>query len=254
MSNTPPVIPTTPPTAAPVEAPPPALPVEDPQNTVPITGLFGAVEAILRHPLPLAFQLTQSRRDRLIGSLLVIGLVCSLVFGFVAGTFSGGQQLWIAPVKIATGLLISSLICLPSLYIFACLSGCAARPAEIAGLLAGSVSLSTILLVGFAPVAWVFSQSTESLAGIGFLYLLFWFVAAGFGFRFLWTGFSRFKSRSHGGLFVWICIFFLVTLQMTTALRPILGKSSDFLPSEKQFFLEHWGQNLSLTSPDQPGQ
>jgi hypothetical protein len=39
---------------------------------------------------------------------------------------------------------------------------------------------------------------------------------------------------------VWICIFLLVVLQMTTALRPILGKSDSFFPTEKKFFLGHW--------------
>ena len=55
--------------------------------------------------------------------MLLITVVCSLVYGVVTGTFSGGTQLWAAPIKIAGGLLISAAICLPSLYIFTCLSG-----------------------------------------------------------------------------------------------------------------------------------
>jgi hypothetical protein len=33
---------------------------------------------------------------------------------------------------------------------------------------------------------------------------------------------------------------------MTTALRPILGKSDTFFPTEKKFFLGHWGDCLKL--------
>jgi hypothetical protein len=38
-----------------------------------------------------------------------------------------------------------------------------------------------------------------------------------------------------------VVIFLLVAMQMTTALRPIIGTSENFLPKEKKFFLVHWG-------------
>jgi hypothetical protein len=31
---------------------------------------------------------------------------------------------------------------------------------------------------------------------------------------------------------------------MTTALRPIIGRSDHFLPREKKFFLTHWADSL----------
>ena len=58
------------------------------------------------------------------------------------------------------------------------------------------------------------------------------------------NGFANANARSHAGLNVWIVIFLLVALQMTTALRPILGTSKTFLPMEKKFFLAHWGDCL----------
>jgi len=36
----------------------------------------------------------------------------------------------------------------------------------------------------------------------------------------------------------------LVVLQMTTALRPIVGRADTFIPEEKKFFLTHWFQCL----------
>ena len=108
--------------------------------------------------------------------------------------------------------------------------------------------LMTILLIGFAPVAWIFSQSTESLAWMGTLHLVFWFIATIFGLRFLEAGFSHSEARSHAGFHTWVIIFLLVALQMTTALRPILGKADTFLPDKKQFFGTHWAECLK----DQP--
>jgi hypothetical protein len=218
---------------------------DDPQERIAIPNVISAIEALLRHPRRMMFQLRQPGAGKLIAAMLLISIVCSLIYGVVVGTFSGGQQLWIAPVKIAAGLMISALICLPSLYIFTCLSGSQARLAEVFGLLAGMLMLMTILLIGFAPVAWIFSQSTESLAWMGALHLIFWFIATIFGLRFFEAGFSHSNARSHAGLYTWVIIFLLVAVQMTTALRPILGTSDTFFPTEKKFFLAHWGDCLN---------
>jgi len=229
--------------------PPALVPLgENPDDREPIPNTTTAIEAILRRPRQLMYQLRQPRAGRLAASMVAVALVCSLIYGVVVGTFSMGEQLWAAPLKIAGGLLFASLICLPSLYIFACLSGSQARLSEICGLMAGLLMLMTILLIGFAPVAWLFSQSTASVVWMGALHLVFWLVATFFGLRFLEVGFSHSKARSHGGLNVWIIIFLLVGLQMTTALRPIVGKAPTFLPTEKKSFFVYWGENLG-TAP-----
>ena len=238
----------------PPQIPPPIPPVmpaggprslgDDPAERTAIPNIIVAIEAILRQPRRVMFQLRQPGAGRLIAGMLFVSVVCSLIYGVVAGTFSGGTQLWAAPVKIAVGLMISALICLPSLYIFTCLGGSQARLVEVSGLLAGLLMLMTILLIGFTPVAWIFSQSTESLAWMGTLHLIFWFIATCFGLRFLEAGFSHSNARSLAGFRTWVVIFMLVALQMTTALRPILGTSKTFLPAEKKFFVAHWGDCL----------
>jgi len=79
---------------------------------------------------------------------------------------------------------------------------------------------------------------------MGTLHLVFWFIAAVFGLRFLEAGFARSEARSHAGFHTWVVIFLLVALQMTTALRPILGTADTFLPTQKQFFGAHWAECL----------
>jgi hypothetical protein len=243
--------------APPVFAPgtPPAPP--SPEELAPISSLTAIVEAILRQPRRVMFGLRQPNQGKLIFGMLFITLAASLIYGLVVGTFSGGEQLWAAPAKIAAGLFISALICLPSLYIFSCLCGSQARLVEVFGLLTGLLTLMTILLIGFAPVAWVFSQSTKSLATMGALHIAFWFVAVIFGLRFLYCGFKTMHAGSRGGLNVWICIYLFVALQMTTALRPIVGVSHDFLPksTDKKFFVAHWidciGAEMDPPPPNQ---
>lgn len=213
-----------------------------PEEREPLTTAIAVVDAILRQPRRVMYLLQHPGRGRLITALVLLVLLCSIGYGVVVGTFSSGTQLWSAPAKIFGGLLVSSLICLPSLYVFTCLSGSAARLTEICGLLAGTLALATVLLIGFAPVAWLFSQSTTSVVWMGALHLLFWFIAGGFGLRFLHTAFSHSQARTQAGLGTWMVIFMLVALQMTTALRPIIGTSSTFLPHQKKFFLAHWAE------------
>jgi hypothetical protein len=110
--------------------------------------------------------------------------------------------------------------------------------------------LTTILLIGFAPVAWLFSQSTKLIVWMGALHLLFWFVATVFGLRFLEAGFSHSHARSRAGFNTWVVIFVLVVLQMTTALRPIVGPTDRFFPQEKKFFVSYWGDCMKELSED----
>jgi hypothetical protein len=180
-----------------------------------------------------------------IAALLIIFLCCSAIYGLIVGTFSGQEQLWAAPVKITLGLVVSAAICLPSLYIFSCLNGSQARLSEVIGLITGLLALTTILLIGFAPVAWIFSQSTDSIVTMGFLHFAFWIIASYFGLRFMNSGFRQLSASVGGGTKLWIVIFMLVVLQMSTALRPIIGRAPTFLPSEKKFFINHWSDQLT---------
>ena len=238
-TNQPPQSPQLPP-KLPRTAPTPPPLGDDPAERVAITGVVSAVESILRQPRRVMFQLREPGAGKVITALVLIAVVCSLIYGVIVGSFSGGDQWWAAPVKTCAGLLIAAVICLPSLYIFASLSGSQARLLEIAGLVAGLLALMTVLLIGFAPVAWLFSQSTDSIVWMGFLHLVFCFIATAFGLRFMKAGFAQSQAKTNAGFNTWVLIFLLVLLQMTAALRPLLGTSPNFLPVEKKFFLSHW--------------
>jgi hypothetical protein len=218
--------------------------LDDVGEPAPVHDALGAIESVLRDPRRVIAQLRRPDASRLIVQMVAASVACAAIYGIVVGSFSGGTQWWAAPVKISAGLLVAALICLPSLYIFAGLSGSGATLGEVVGLLAGLLLLTNVLLIGFAPVAWVFSQSTDSLAWMGFLHLTFWVVATAFGVRFLRAGIAPTPTRSTPALDVWLIVFVLVSLQMTTALRPILGTSDTFFPGEKKFFVAHWRDSM----------
>ncbi len=207
------------------------------------------LETLLKHPGRILYELENGRERALPFWLLIFALGAMALYGLVVGSLAGGAQLWIAPAKLGLGTLLSALICLPSLYIFSCLGGSDVRFASVAGALAATACLSALLLIGFAPVAWIFSQSTDSVAFMGALHLGFWMIAVFFGLRLL-RGMSRHRGeRAQGGLRTWSAIFILVCLQMTTTLRPLLGTSDHFLPKEKKFFVSHWVESLGGKHP-----
>jgi hypothetical protein len=156
------------------------------------------------------------------------------------GWFSGGTQWYASPMKTLMGLVLTSLLCFPSLYIFALIGGIDIKLGQIAVILVAANTLTTILLIGFAPVAWVFSQSTNSVFFMGFLHLLFWAISFGFGMKLLLKLTDQMKTSSTAYLNIWIVIFLLTSIQMMTVLRPLVGTSQHLFPKEKKFFIEHW--------------
>lgn len=222
---------------------PPSSPFRADPFEGPVT-LMSVVENLLKKPGRLLHECGRSGVSVPI-RLAFAATACLGVFGFLLGTFSGGDQLWAAPLKISLGMLAALLICLPSLYVFSALAGIDARLGQITVLLLLMAGLTGLLLVGFAPVVWVFSQSTDSVGFMGFLALVFWLISLGFGARLLFRAADALQAGSRSYLTLWWTIFLVVTLQMSTSLRPIIGAAETFLPTEKRFFIQHWTSSLT---------
>ena len=220
-------------------------PMPDPGNPISL------LENLLKFPGRVVHELHQTHAAILTAWLLIFGIVGVGIYGIVVGAQSGGAQMWIAPAKLGLGTLLSVLICLPSLYIFTGLGGIDAQLRSVCGALFAAVCLSSILLIGFAPVAWIFSQSTDSIVFMGALHLLFWIIGIRFGLRLIDASGRFLGATSKAHLKIWSVIFILVCFQMTTTLRPIIAPSKTFLPTEKKFFLAQW---LETINPSDRGQ
>ncbi len=224
---------------------PPPLEAPLPEN-LDLKSLF---EALLRRPQALVARLADGNHGAT-ERFAAMALVSFLLFGFVLGCFAKHEQLWAAPVKIVAGLLFSGVICFPSLYIFSTLAGARVSISQLAACLAGALALAGLLLLGFAPAVWIFAESTDSFGFMGTLGVGAWIIAVVFALRFLKSVVFATGGTQKGPLTIWSAVFLLVTLQMTTSLRPILGRSDVLLTQEKKFFLQHWGDQFgkSLTT------
>lgn len=204
------------------------------------------VEALLKTPQAIVNRMKGGKLISVLTTLLGILSFGFLAYGLIAGSFSGGEQWIAAPLKIWIGLLLTALFCFPSFYIFSCLGQADISLKEAFILMIAGLTLVSILLIGFAPVAWVFSQSTNGIAFMGFFHLIFWFISVAFGLRFVFAALRKYNTKYLVYVRFWVVIFIITSLQMMTALRPILGTSDELLPKEKKFFIEHWGDCMDM--------
>jgi hypothetical protein len=202
---------------------------------------LGLADALLRSPANVVHELTENRAAFV--RLLVLVAACMMMTGLVMASFSGGYQYLAVPLKLAVGLVFGAGLCLPSLYIFACLTGTRQSFRSVAGALLMGLGVQALILTAFAPVAWIFSQSTTSPGFMGLLYVLMLLVSAGFGLgltgRVLAATGERVKA-----LRIWSVMFVVVTLQLATNLRPLVGEYQGARVAQKQFFLDHWLGNF----------
>lgn len=231
--------------------PVPTKPVAPPPLEVPLPQkleMKDLFEALLRRPQALVARLAEPDH-RATGRFGLIALLSFLLFGVVLGCFAKHEQLWAAPLKISAGVLIAGVICFPSLFIFSTLAGARTSVSQLAACLMGALALAGLLLLGCSPAIWIFAESTNSFGFMGMLALAAWGISIMFAFKFLHSVVLTAGGTQKGPLVIWSGIFLLVTLQMTTSLRPILGRSDDFLTSEKKFFLQHWSDTMGESLP-----
>lgn len=196
------------------------------------------MEALLKSPADL-LRAARTRPDAMLGLGAVVA-VTMLVNGLVLAAFGGGLQFLWVPVKLSLGIFLCALICLPSLHIFSCLSGAQQSLRDTAAALLMGVALMSLILVGFAPIAWLFSQATSSAAFMGGLHLTFLGVSIAFGTRLVSRAMGALNEQRIRGVGWWTVIFTLVVLQMTTTLRPLLGPADNAVLHGKLFFVTHW--------------
>lgn len=225
-----------PPTASTASSPIALL--EGTDEPLPFRGPFAVVEGLLKLPANVMYEVRTGRS--MTWKLTVLVMLSMAITGLCLAAFSGGLQLFAVPLKLSLGMTFCALICLPSLHIFAALSGGRLAVRETWGALLLGVGLTSVLLVGFAPVSWVFSQATDSSALVGALHLFFFLISAIFGLRLTRRALVARAGRPVPALALWSMIFVLVVVQMSTTLRPLAGPFEGFALAPKQSFLEHW--------------
>jgi len=180
--------------------------------------------------------------------LLFFGaILCYVAYGVAAGFFQGGAQIGVALIKVPLILLGSLALCIPSLYVFTALSGTQLDARGFAKALAGFAGIAGLILIALMPVIWLFSVSTISLGFVVWLHVFAWLTALAFGRQFLVSAFGA-ASRAAG---LWLVLMLLVSLQMTTYLRPVLWRDAGqpLFAREKLSFFSHLAEVAKWNPP-----
>ena len=223
-------------------APPPPLP-----HGGVATGAENIVAALLKAPTKVADAIAAQQKG-LLGAasiLIAVAVVCHAVFGAAIGLFAGWPVAAMDVVKAPLIAVCSLLLCFPSLYVFACVAGSPLSISQTFALGCSCLAMVGLLLVGLAPVAWLFSVSTANPPFIVTLTLLIWLVAVSFAARYVGKLRAHPLFQRQAGIKMWFLILIVVTLQMTTCMRPMLRKpESGWWTGEKKFFLSHFGSTF----------
>lgn len=178
-------------------------------------------------------------------TLLAAAVVFHAVFGLAMGLFGGWSVALMDAVKVPLTALFALALCYPALYVFACVGGAPLTFSRAFVLGASCLAMLGLILIGLAPVAWLFSVSTENLSFVTMLVVCIWGVAASFAVGFIAKLQEHTLFRKGAGIKTWFFILALVTLQMSTCLRPMLSKPKDgWLTGGKLFFLLHFGSTF----------
>ena len=82
---------------------------------------------------------------------------------------------------------------------------------------------------------------------MGAVMILIWSISLFFGLKSLSNSARAIGMKQSLHLRLWMFIFMVVTFQMSCALRPLLGSATTFLPTQKKFFLQHWGEHWNVS-------
>jgi len=201
------------------------------------------VNSLLKAPVNVADTIALKRANLIKSSLIfmLVAIGCYAVFGFAIGLFAGWKVALADALKAPLVAAFSLLLCFPSLYVFACVSGAALSVLQTVALGCSCLAMTGLLLVGLAPVAWLFAVSTENLPFVVMLAFLIWFIAEMFTIRYVGKLRENPLFEQQSGITIWFAILAVVTLQMTTCMRPMLDKkiSKRLWAEDKMFFMSH---------------
>jgi uncharacterized membrane protein len=197
-----------------------------------LTKDFAVVETILRD----RHQFFQEIREgngiqEKMRSMLISSTAFLAVYGAVLGSTHSLLQALSSAMKLPLLFLITFAICIPALYVLSILFGSNQRLRQSIALVLSAITVTAVLLLSFAPIAFFFMLTTSGYQFFKLLNVLFFAIAGGLGMVFLSQGVQVVSTsdRQEGTkmrrllLYVWIVLYAFVGSQMAWTLRPYIG-------------------------------
>jgi hypothetical protein len=190
------------------------------------------------------------RLDDKILSLLVCSSIFLALYGAIIGSSSSWMQVLASAVKLPILYLVTSLICLPTLYFFDVFLGSPCNLKQYLALLLASTSVIGVMLLGFAPIALFFRLSIESYDFFKLMNVAVFAITGLMGINLFYKGLlflDKHDDKSNGRIYIlrgWLVLYGFVGSQMGWILRPFFGDPDRpfqlFRQLESNFYLHIW--------------
>jgi hypothetical protein len=215
------------------------------------TGFVAPLVELLQHPDRLMARSRDTDELRTALTLFIGSLVCAAAYGAASGCFQGGWQVLASTIKAPLILYGSVALCAPSLFVFSSLAGAKLTWRRFFIILAGFSGLLGLLLVGFMPISWLFSVSSNSISFVVWLHIAAWCTALFFAGRFVSQSLS--DAAGKATIALWLVLFLAVSFQVATVVRPVLWRApgAPFIESGKKFFTEQLGSAMDPAEPNE---
>ena len=179
-----------------------------------------------------------------LASLTAATLLFSAGYGAILGLFQPSFQTLFAAAKIPIVVLGTALLCTPTFYVFNSILGSRLSLPQTLGIVLFLAASASLVLVAFAPIAWLFTVSTGGPDFLAGLHVAIFLVAALYGFRSLDVGrrYLNFVDATQVAvnakvLFLWFLLVLVVALQIAYYFRPLL-LPGPFHLGERGLFLD----------------
>jgi hypothetical protein len=209
-------------------------------------GRVALIEWLLKHRDHLFHEIMAGRNlGRYVADALLVTIAGTLFYGFVVGISVGGWQILYDPVKLPWVLVFTLLLCLPSLYVFACYVGSRLALLQVCALAFTGTAVVATILIGFAPITWFFMFTAPGSHHFAVLINVAVFALAGFfGVQFMRRGIHALHREVSERQAVervmnwWMVLYALVGAQMAWLLRPYFTATEVFIrPRAGNFFV-----------------
>jgi hypothetical protein len=209
-------------------------------------GRIALIEWLLKHRDHLFDEILAGRDlGRYLADALLVTIIGAVFYGFVVGISVGGWQLLYDPVKLPWVLVFTLLLCLPSLYVFACYVGSRLALLQVCALAFTGTAVVATILIGFAPITWFFMFTAPGSHHFAVLINVAVFALAGsFGVQFMRRGIHALHREAGERQAVervvnwWMLLYALVGAQMAWLLRPYFSATEVFIrPRAGNFFV-----------------
>ena len=178
-------------------------------------------------------------------SYAILAVCGCALYGAAIGAFGGWMLALLDAAKLAGVVVFGYILCLPSLYVFSCLSGTTLSFWRIATFGLVSLAILGCVLAALSPILWLFAVSTASVKFFVMFAIVLTAIAFCMAMRPVKYAVSAGITSSKIGCYAWFIVFVAVVLQSLTLVRPMLSRQLDGAATVgKCLFIQHFSETM----------